>query len=67
VTAHQLALPLPPPTPYTCTPRDLAELDYYVFGIGPPPDDIPPRDVLADARAVAERHRASVRALWGGR
>jgi hypothetical protein len=27
----------------------------------------PPRDVLSDARAVAERHRASVRALWGGR
>jgi hypothetical protein len=27
----------------------------------------PPRDVLADARAVAERHRASVRALWGAR
>ena len=63
----QLALPLPAPAAYTCTPRDLAELDYYVFGIGPHPDDIPPRDLLEDARAVAERHRAGVRALWGGR
>ena len=27
----------------------------------------PPRDVLADARAVAERHRASVNAMSGRR
>ena len=62
----QLSL-LPPPAPYVCTPRDLAELDYYVFGIGPHPDDIPPRDLTADARAVAARHRAMVNALSGRR
>ena len=28
---------------------------------------VPARDVLADARAVAERHRASVNALSGRR
>jgi hypothetical protein len=43
-----------------------AEID-WLWGKGPHPDDVPPRDVLADARAVAERHRASVRALWGAR
>jgi hypothetical protein len=43
-----------------------AEID-WLWGKGPHPDDIPPRDLLEDARAVAERHRASVRALWGGR
>ena len=61
-----LLIPLLHPTPYVCPARDLALLD-WLFYRGPHPDDVPPRDVLADARAVAERHRASVRALWGGR
>jgi len=46
--------------------RAAAEID-WLWGRGPHPDDNPTRDVLADARAVAERHRASVRALWGAR
>jgi len=63
VTAHQLALPLPP---YMSLAQATAEID-WLWGKGPHPDDIPPRDLLEDARAVAARHRAGVRALWGGR
>ena len=61
----QLPLNLPL-APYVCTARATAEID-WLWGKGPHPDDVPPRDVLADARAVAERHRASVNALSGRR
>jgi hypothetical protein len=46
--------------------RATAQID-WLWGKGPHPDDIPPRDLLEDARAVAARHRASVNALSGRR
>ena len=62
----QLVLPLPAPAPYVCTARDLAEID-WLFYRGPHPDDVPQETVMESAEIIAERHRASVRALWGGR
>jgi len=63
----QLSLNLPP-TPYVCTARDLAELDYFVFGIGPHPDDVAEQEARIEAaRAVAARHRREVNALSGRR
>ena len=62
----QLALSLPAPAPYVCTARALAEID-WLFGKGPHPDDGPVETPEESARIIAERHRASVRALWGGR
>jgi len=64
MTPQQLPL-LPPPRGMSLA-QATAEID-WLWGKGPHPDDIPPRDLLEDARAVAERHRASVRALWGAR
>jgi hypothetical protein len=46
--------------------RATAEID-WLWGKGPHPDDVPARDLTADARAVAERHRATVNALSGRR
>jgi hypothetical protein len=46
--------------------RATAEID-WLWGKGPWPDDIPPRDLTADAKAVAARHRAGVNALSGRR
>jgi hypothetical protein len=46
--------------------RALAEID-WLFGKGPHPDDVPVETPEESARIIAERHRASVRALWGGR
>ena len=63
----QLALPLPAPTPYVCDPRELALLD-WLFYRGPHPDDVAEQEArLADARAVAARHRREVNALSGRR
>lgn len=64
MTAQQLPL-LPPPTGMSLA-RATAEID-WLWGKGPHPDDVPARDLTADARAVAERHRASVNALSGRR
>lgn len=61
----QLALPLPPPTGMSLA-RATAEID-WLWGKGPWPDDVPSETREESARIIAERHRASVRALWGGR
>lgn len=56
---------LPPPTGMSLA-RATAEID-WLFGKGPHPDDVPVETPEESARIIAERHRASVRALWGGR